>query len=88
MKAIGQKKTIEWNLYLMNGISVIIIIHALLCTRIRIYSNESFIISLDVLSPSMLAFDDLLNGPFGDFMKFSNQIGGDVQQQVSVDIET
>ena len=47
-----------------------------------------FYLSLDVLSPSVLAFDDLINGPFADFMKFSNQIGGDVQQQVSRDSGT
>ena len=62
--------------------SVVIVIHALLYICIRLFCNEYFIVSLDVLSPSVLAFDDLVNGPFADFMKFSNQIGGDVQQQV------
>ena len=37
----------------------------------------------ETLAPFVQAYDDVMNGPFAQFVNLSNQIGGDVKTQVS-----
>ena len=46
------------------------------------FSHETLAIFSDVLSPSVLAYDDLTKGKFAEYLDLSSKIGGDVQAQV------